>query len=57
VDGAAADRLAAVLAAHGDRVGAVHHPLIGPVKLVLLALVGGEILQRPKIRPGVESHD
>src|ERR1700712_3138270 len=53
----AAYRLAAVLAPHDDRVLAVDHPRVGPVKLVLLGLVGSEVLQRAKPWTGIEADD
>ena len=55
--GAAADRLAAVVAAQLQRVVAVDDALVGPVELGLLGFVGGEILQRPELRAGIERHD
>ena len=55
--GRAAHRLAAVLAAHHQRVGALRDAVVGPVELVLLAFVGGEILERAKVRAGVEADD
>ncbi len=55
--GRAAHRLAAVVAAHLQRIVAVDDAVVGPVELRLLGLVGGEILQRTEIRAGVERHD
>ena len=55
VDRRAAYRLAAVLAAHCQGIGAVDDAVIGPIKLVLFGLVGGEVLQRTKIGTGVEA--
>ncbi len=57
MDGRSAHRLARILAAHLDRVRAVDDALIGPVELVLLGLVGGEILQRPEIAARIEGDD
>ena len=57
VHGAAADRLAAVVGAELDRVVAVTDAVVGPVELGLLALVGGEVLQRAEIWSGVEGDD
>ena len=55
--GRAADRLARVVLAELQRIFAVDDPVVGPVEFRLLALVGGEILQRPPIGAGVERDD
>ena len=55
--GRAADRLAAVVAAHLDRVGPVDDALVQPIELGLRLLVGREVLQRPEEWAGVEGHD
>src|SRR3954451_24085223 len=52
-----ADRLAAVVAAHLQRIVTVDDTIVGPVQLCLLRLVGGEILQRPEIGTGIERDD
>ena len=54
--GRTAHRFAGIVGAHLDRIVAVDDPLIGPVELGLLPLVGGKILERPPIRTGVERH-
>src|SRR6185312_12813001 len=56
MDGAAADRLAAVVAAELQRVLTVNDALVRPIELRLLRLVGGEILERPPIWSGVHRH-
>src|SRR4051794_16574262 len=53
----AADRLAAVVASHLQRIVTVDDAIIGPVELGLLAFVGSKILQRTKIRACIERHD
>ena len=56
VHGAAADRLAAVVAAELDRVLSGRDPVVGPIQLGLLRLVGGKILQRPEPGTGIQPH-
>ena len=57
MDGAAADRLAAIVAAELQRVGAIDDALVGPVELCLLRLVGGEIFKRPPKWTRIEADD
>jgi len=57
MDGAAADRLAAIVAAELQRVGAIDDALVGPVELCLLRLVGGEIFERPPKWTCIEADD
>src|SRR6185437_14799740 len=52
-----ADRLAGVVGAELHRVLAVDDTLIGPVELLLVVLVRGEVLERPPIRACIEGHD
>jgi len=52
--GAAADPLAAVVAAEFERIVAAADPRVGPVQLVLALLVRGEVVERPPERTGVE---
>ena len=54
VDGGPADAAPGVVGAEFDRVLAGGNSLVQPVQLVLLALVGSEVGQRPPERPGVE---
>src|SRR6185437_13206358 len=53
----AAHRLAGVVGAELQRVLTVDDALVGPVELFLMMLVGGEVLERTPVRPGIESHD
>ena len=55
--GRSADRLAAVIAAHLQRIVAVDDAVVGPIELGLLGFVGSEVLQRPEIRTGIERDD
>ena len=55
--GGAAHGLAAVLAAHHQRVGAFRDAVVVPVKLFLFAFVRGEILKRAKVRTCVQADD
>ena len=52
-----ADRFAAVVGAERHRIGTVDQPLVGPVKLRLMGLVGSEFLERPPVRSRVERND
>ncbi len=54
---AATDRLAAVVVAELDRVGAVADALVGPKELPLIGFVGSELVERPPPRPDVEGDD
>ena len=53
----AAHRLATVVAAHLQRVGAVDDAIIRPEELGLFGFVGSKILQRTEVRPGIERDD
>ena len=55
--GGAADRLAAVLAAHHERIGALRDAVVVPVELLLLPFVRSEVLERPEIGACVEADD
>ena len=55
--GRSADGLAAVIAAHLQRIVAVDDAVVGPIELGLLGFVGSEVLQRPEKRTGIERND
>src|SRR5262249_29343860 len=55
--GRAADRLAGIVRAELQRVGAVDDALVAPVELGLMRLVGSKILERPPIGAGIERDD
>src|SRR5438874_1369120 len=57
MDGAPAHPSPAVVDAEFDRIVAASDPLVGPIQLLLLVLVGGEILERPPKWTGIESDD